>query len=184
MVNNALTLNIYGIYYFNMVKEVLKEENLQWKTADIDEFDRKIVNILNKDAYKTLREISSEIGLSINAVKNRISHLRETGAIMKVVAIPDQRFFGFPFGSHVYVKLQYTNKKMVDEFVSYLKNHKRIIVFISMVGDYDLYFVVMVKDTIDLAEQTSEIRNKFAPVISDWKEMLVSKIIKYEEYSF
>ncbi len=54
----------------------------------------------------------------------------------------------------------------------------------SMLGDYDIYLVIIAKDTEELDGIKMEIRQKFGSIIDEWKEVLVTKIYKLEEYRF
>ncbi len=53
-----------------------------------------------------------------------------------------------------------------------------------MAGDYDLYIVILAADTEDLEKRKNEIRQVFSDIIGDWKEVLVTKLYKLEEYKF
>ena len=72
----------------------------------VDDLDRKIFNVLNRDGRATLKEIAREVGTSIDTVKRRIDQMKETRAIMKIIAIPNPEFFGYPLFGHVYIKFQ------------------------------------------------------------------------------
>ncbi|VVB61615.1 putative HTH-type transcriptional regulator [uncultured archaeon] len=167
-----------------MAENPTNAEKIGQKTAKLDERDKMIVNLLNRNSRLTLKEISREVGLSIDGVKGRIDKMKETGVIEKFTIIPNPKFFGFPLVSHVYIRLQNITDEALKEFERYLRNHSRVIVLMSMVGDYDMYFVILAKDTIDLNSMKNEIRMKFRGLIADWKEVVVAKILKYEEYKF
>lgn len=47
----------------------------------LDRVDRQIVRLLGEDGRATYSEISKEIGVSVGTVRNRISALRESGAL-------------------------------------------------------------------------------------------------------
>lgn len=76
-----------------------------------------------------------------------------------------------------------TDERM-KEFEDYLKFNARIIMIQAIIGDYDMYFVMLGKDTSDLNMIKNDIRKKFSELIDDWKEVVVAKILKYEEYQF
>jgi len=54
----------------------------------------------------------------------------------------------------------------------------------SVLGDYDVYIVLLAKDPNDLEKMKLELKQKFTDLIGDWKEVLVTKIYKLEEYKF
>ena len=55
---------------------------------------------------------------------------------------------------------------------------------VLVLGDYDIYVVLLGKNPQDLDRMKLEIKQKFDDLIGDWKEVLVTKIYKLEEYRF
>lgn len=166
-----------------MVKNLIKAEKLSKKELKIDDKDRKIVNLLNKDGRLTLKEIAKEAGLSIDGVKGRVDRMKAAGAI-KFTVIPTAKFFGFPINSQVYVKLQNLTEEKRRQFLAYLKAHDQIILVMSVLGDYDAYFVPFGRNAHDLNKIKLEIKEKFSDIVADWREVVAAEIHKYEEYKF
>ena len=148
-----------------------------------DEKDKKLVNLLNENGRLTLKELAKEVGMSIDGVKGRIDKMKAVGAI-KFTVIPVAKFFGYPINSQVYVKLQNITEENRKKFIAYLKAHNKIILVMSVLGDYDVYFVPFAKDAQDLNKIKLEIKEKFPDIISDWREAVAAEVHKYEEYSF
>ncbi len=161
-------------------KQVEKAENLR----QIDEKDIKILNILGENARTKLTVIAKQIGLSIDATKKRIQKLEKNKVIMRYTIEPDIWQLGLPLAAHVYIKLQNITKERFDELIKYLKNSVRVVDLISVLGDYDIYLVIIAKDQHELDEIKIEIRIKFKDLIADWREVLVTKVYKLEEYKF
>jgi len=167
-----------------MVRKSTKSEKLGQKIVKLDDKDKKIFDILNVNSRISLTDISRQVGLSIDGVKDRIDKMKESKVIQRFCVIPEPKYFGFPLTSHVYVKFQNLTEENLRGFENYLKGHARVFILMSMVGDYDMYFVILAKDAIDLNSMKNEIRMKFKDLIADWKEVVVAEILKYEEYSF
>ncbi len=167
-----------------MVRSLVKSEKIDQKIVKLDDKDKKIVCILNANSRISLTDISKQVGLSIDGVKDRIAKMKEAKVIQRFCVIPDPKFFGLPLTSHVYVKFQNLTEESLRGFESYLKSHARVFILMSMVGDYDMYFVILAKDAIDLNSMKNDIRMKFKDLIADWKEVVVAEILKYEEYKF
>ena len=51
------------------------------KEKSLDEIDKQILRILQKDARTSYREIQEQLGISIGTIHNRISKLKENGII-------------------------------------------------------------------------------------------------------
>ena len=161
-------------------KQVQKAENLR----NVDEKDIKILNILGENARTKLTVIAKQIGLSIDATKKRIEKLEKNKVIMKYTVQPDIWQLGLPLASHVYIKLQNLTKERFEDLIKYLKNSIRVVDLVSVLGDYDLYIVLIAKDQHELDSLKMEIKVKFNTVIADWREVLVTKVYKLEEYKF
>jgi len=165
-----------------MAKVELVDEKLS-KKFEPDEKDRQLVNLLNANGRLTLKELAQKVGLSIDGVKGRIDRMKTAGAI-KFTVIPVAKFFGYPVNSQVYVKLQNVTEENRKKFIAYLKAHDKIILVMSVLGDYDVYFVPFGRNAQDLNNIKLEIKEKFSGIIADWREAIAAEIHKYEEYKF
>ena len=65
-----------------------------------------------------------------------------------------------------------------------MKKNPRVIDLMSVLGDYDIYIVMLAKDTSELDKMKLELKQKFTEIIGDLKEVLVTEIYKLEEYRF
>ncbi len=150
----------------------------------IDEKDRAIVNVLNKNSRATLKEIGREVGLSIDAVKDRIGKLKASGVIDKFTILINPSKLGFPVASHVYIKLHNITEVRYKELIDYLKFHDRIPILISMMGDFDLYMLMISENNQNMSKIMMDIRQKFSELIAEWKEVTTAQVYKLEEYRF
>lgn len=151
---------------------------------DLDEKDRRILNILSDNARAKLTYIAKHVQLSVDSVKKRIEKLERNGVITKYTIQPDADALGYKLGVHVYIKLRGITQERYDELITYLKKNIRVIDLMSMAGDYDLYIVMLAKDTQEMDKMKMEIRQKFTDLIDDWEEVIVTNIYKLEEYRF
>ena len=159
-----------------------KEKNEEIR--HLDEIDRRILNILAQNSRSKLTKIAKEIQLSVDSTKKRIEKLEKDGVIKKyTIQINDARI-GYNFGVHIYAKLKNVTKERYEEFISYMQKNPRVINLMSMLGDYDIYIVIVAKNTAEMDKMKLELMQKFTDLIGDWKEVLVTKIYKLEEYRF
>ena len=70
----------------------------------MDKLDRKILDVLQKDASLTTTEIAERVGLSKAPCWRRIQRLRETGVIRRTVALLDARALNV--GTTVFVTIK------------------------------------------------------------------------------
>ena len=154
------------------------------KIRELDEKDLKILNILIENGREKLNIIARLVGLSIDSTKKRIHKLHETGVIERFTILPNPKKVGYEITAHIYVKLKNLTEEKTNQFIDHLKHHQRIIVAFSMLGDFDIYFVIIAKDSQDMDFHLKQIRTKFSDIISDWKGATVINPYKIEEYKF
>lgn len=164
-----------------MVAELKK---ISEKISHLDDIDKKILNILSENARSKLTQIARQIQLSVDSTKKRLEKLEKSGVIAKYTIQPNPDRYGLPLGIHIYLKLTNVTKERYDEFIGAMKKNPRVIDLMSMLGDYDIYIVMLAKDTAELNRMKIEIKQRFADIIDDWKEVLVTEIYKLEEYRF
>jgi Lrp/AsnC family transcriptional regulator, leucine-responsive regulatory protein len=163
-----------------------KPEKLSQKLKKIQKFDQKdrqIMNILMLNSRATLKSIGKQIGLSIDATKSRLDKLKKS-AIDRFTLSPLPQAFGLNLGVHVYIKLNNVDNSKLENFISKMKTKSRVINLMSMMGDYDIYIVLLAKNSIEYNKMKNEIRNEFKDIISEWKEVIVGEIHKLEIYKF
>ena len=56
------------------------------KSANLDDFDRAILRLIQQDASLTHAELSEQVNLSMSSIRRRLKILKETGVIEKEVA--------------------------------------------------------------------------------------------------
>ena len=154
------------------------------KNKPVDAIDRRILNILAENARTKLTKISKEIGISVDSTKKRMDKLEKRGAITRYTIQIDTKEFGLDLGIHIYLKFTNLTKERFDAFISDMMKNPRVIDLMSVLGDYDMYVVMLAKDAQELEKMKLEIKEKFMDIIADWKEVLVTKLYKLEEYKF
>ena len=75
------------------VPEPASQEQLP-PAGSLDEVDRKILGLLQRDGRRPYGAIAESVGLSEAAVRRRVQRLRDTGA-MQIVAITDPQMLGY-----------------------------------------------------------------------------------------
>ncbi|HUS50780.1 MAG TPA: Lrp/AsnC family transcriptional regulator [Candidatus Paceibacterota bacterium] len=151
------------------------------KSRALDEKDKKILMLLQKDGRMQLTEISKKVNLSIDSVHKRIKEMQKKEIFFTGIFI-DPRKIGFPLLADIKIKLKNISKEEREKFIEYLINHKRCIDLLAIMGDYDFTCVLIAKDSNDLEEISTEIRQKFKELILEWKGMLILKTYKFEYY--
>lgn len=85
-------------------------------SADLDEFDRKIVTALLADGRMTVTDLARAVGLSKTPCQVRLRRLIEAGVIRGFSAIVDQAKLGMDHIAFAEVKLSDTRETALKEF--------------------------------------------------------------------
>jgi DNA-binding Lrp family transcriptional regulator len=147
----------------------------------LDEKDRKILMILQKNARENLTVIARQVGLSIDSVHKRIKKMQKANVFQQSIKI-NPVIVGYPLVSDIRIRLRNTHAAKVDKMISYLRAHPNIINLFRMMGEWDIICVMVGKDAPDLNKTSLEIRDKFADIISDWRSCLQLELLKFEHY--
>lgn len=75
------------------------------QTAGLDDVDRAIISVLQRDGRCPYGTIAEQVGLSEAAVRRRVQRLRETG-IMQIVAVTDPLQLGFSREALIGIRVQ------------------------------------------------------------------------------
>jgi Lrp/AsnC family leucine-responsive transcriptional regulator len=81
------------------------------KRANIDQLDRSILQMLQRNGRATINEVSETVGLSPSPVARRVRLLEEAGIITGYAAQIDEVALGYGFSVFISVKLD----KQIDE---------------------------------------------------------------------
>ncbi len=115
-------------------------------THTLDTVDRKILNILQTDATRSVDDISSLVALSRNACWRRIKQMEAAGVIKSRVALVDPAIVGCGLQVLVMIRTSAHDAKWIAEFQSALKTMPEVVGAYRMSGDLDYVLRVRVAD--------------------------------------
>ncbi|MBN1645014.1 Lrp/AsnC family transcriptional regulator [Candidatus Woesearchaeota archaeon] len=147
----------------------------------LDDKDKKILMILQKNGRESLTNIAKKVKLSIDSVHKRMKEMERKEIYYAGIFI-EPRKIGFPLIADVKIKLRNITELEKNQFIKNLTNHPRVIDLLSIMGEYDLTCVIIAKDTNELEEISTKIRQTYSNMIADWKAMLILKTHKFEYY--
>jgi len=125
--------------------------------VNIDQADKKILQLLSVNSRIEYTELSSKLRLSANAVKYRIRRLESTGIIQGYTASIDATKLGYEF-YNMQVKL---DPGISDsELKNFLRAHPRVFYFYKYFGheNWDIDIGIIAKNSKDLREVIVEFR--------------------------
>ena len=145
---------------------------------EVDKIDRKILYELDIDARQPLSKIASNVGTSKQVVDYRIKRLVKLGIIKGFSTVIDHSKLGY-FSFRVYIKLRNISPTKQKEMIQYLNNNNDIWWLVTVDGDWDIDFVVLVKNAFDFYRIWEEFINLFMNYIFKHEVTVYSHIQEF-----
>ena len=112
----------------------------------MDEFDRKILSCLQKDATEPVAEVARQVGLSATPCWRRIQKLEAAGVIPKRVALLDGERLNLGVTVFVAVRTNRHDSDWLDRFAAAVAEFPEVVEFYRMSGEMDYLLRVVVPD--------------------------------------
>jgi DNA-binding Lrp family transcriptional regulator len=112
----------------------------------MDEIDLKILQLLQRNAQLTIKEIAAQINLSLTPVHERIKKLEENGVIERYVAILNKKKLGRPLMVYCNVTL---DRQVQEHFLAFneaIAQMPEVVECNVVSGNFDYLLKIMVKD--------------------------------------
>jgi Lrp/AsnC family transcriptional regulator, leucine-responsive regulatory protein len=112
----------------------------------IDDFDLKILQLVQENNQTPQREISDRVGLSAPAVARRLQRLRANGVIRKDMAIVDEYALGRPLTIVVEVTSESERLDLLDDMKRRFAACPQVLHCYYVTGEADFILIMNVKD--------------------------------------
>jgi Lrp/AsnC family leucine-responsive transcriptional regulator len=113
---------------------------------DLDEYDKKLLRLLQQDNRLTTAELSRKVDLSQSAVQRRMTRLRNDKIIEADVAIISPSAAGIGITCVVDVILHEGSSKAIDKFKTAMQSCAEVAQCYYVTGTYDFVLIVNTKD--------------------------------------
>ncbi|QNQ08075.1 Lrp/AsnC family transcriptional regulator [Sphingomonas alpina] len=113
---------------------------------DLDEFDLKILEILQADSSRSTSEIADMVGLSQPPCWRRINKLKEAGYIKAQVSLLDRRKVGLNAQIFAQVKLSAHGRSNLAEFSEAIQSFPEVLDCFVMMGSVDFMLRIVARD--------------------------------------
>lgn len=120
----------------------------------IDDTDRKLLSLIQKDNRRTTDALGDEIGLSAAAVQRRLKRLREKGVIESEIAVLSPKATGGHMTFIVEVSLEKESVGLIDDFMRSLKESDQVQQAYYVTGEADFILIVIARDMDDFEQFT------------------------------
>ncbi len=122
----------------------------------IDAVDRKILNMLQKDARVPFSRVAAKVGVSEATVRYRVKHLEQKNVIKTFTALLDPTKVGFSTTGIMMVKLDPTLFEQAAKQISDLAETYHVF---QNTGEYDIVSVVHTRDLAHLGELRKKVQS-------------------------
>ncbi len=124
--------------------------------TEIDEIDRRILELLTQDGRRSASEVGRSVGLSPAAASRRIDRLERLGVIVGYRAVLDHARLGREI--EAFIELRFVGSSQVDDIESTVAGLSEIVEAFTTAGDPDALVRVRVSDLDQLKHIVDRIR--------------------------
>ncbi len=114
--------------------------------AALDDFERKLLAILQVDSSRSNAEMAAEIGLSEAPCWRRVQRLKKDGYIRAQVSLLDRRKIGLNAQIFAQVKLTAHGRSNLTEFSEAIRNFPEVLDCFVLMGPVDFMLRIVAKD--------------------------------------
>lgn len=112
----------------------------------LDDFDRRILRLLQRDATVSTQELADAIGLSPSPCWRRVRRMQEAGLIAAQVALVDARRLGLHALAYIHVTLIDHTEPSISRFDDFVQRHPQIVECATITGADDYLLKVVAQD--------------------------------------
>lgn len=142
----------------------------------IDELDRKIVRVMNRNARKSFREIAKEVGTSATAVINKVRQMENSGVIKGYIPVVSSEYFGFDMTAIIALRI---SRGKLLETQRTISEDPQVAAVYDITGEWDSLVIGLFKSREDLNRFIKKILS--LPYVDRTVTHIVLNIVKDEK---
>ena len=150
----------------------------------LDSKDRKILQILQKNAKVNIKEIAYKVGLSTTPVYERIKRLEKKGIISYYSAIIDKEKIGLELTVFCQVSLQTHAKSLIERFENAIRNMPEVVEAHHIAGNFDYLLKIVARDSKQYHHFIIETLSKLDMISNVQSNFVMYKTKENSGYSF
>lgn len=144
----------------------------------MDEIDRTILSMLQKNADVPGKVIADAIGLSVSAVERRIVKLKQDGTIEKIVAVVSAKAVDRSLSILVELEIQNEHRHTLDQFQRWLERAPEIQSCWYVTGDADFVLLVAVRNLDEYNAFIERMMSDQQSIVRKYKSLIALKTVK------
>ena len=127
----------------------------------LDELDKNILQVLQKDARISNTELARRVNLPAPATRARVRRLEKDGLIQSYATIVDRKKAGYDLLCFVSISLQLHETEQVAGFIKIITEMPEVLECHHVTGEYDYLLKVVTRNTESLEDF---LMNRLTPV--------------------
>jgi len=140
----------------------------------VDEVDRKIIRVLQKDARKSFNKIAENLGIAVGTAYNRVKSMEDNGILKGYTIILDSAKLGYNLTAIILIQAE---GRYLPEVEKELAKLDEVISIYDVTGDYDVAVIArfrdrpslnnFIKSTLKMAHVTKTVTNVVLNVVKE-----------------
>lgn len=143
---------------------------------EIDEFDKKILKIVQQNNRTPSEKIAAHVGLSTSAVQRRLQRLRKEGIIQADVSIVSPSVKGQALTAIIGVTLEKEHTVILNEFKNKILSAPEVLQCYFVTGEVDFILVIEVRDISEFESFASQFFTQNPHVKSYVTNIVISEV--------
>lgn len=112
----------------------------------LDDFDHRLLRLVQRDASLTIQDLADQLGLSPSPCWRRLKRLQEAGVIRATVALVDPRRIGLQARAMIHVSLLDHTEATISRFDAFVQRNPQVLDCASITGSDDYVLTVVARD--------------------------------------
>lgn len=121
---------------------------------NLDDFDHRLLDLLQQDAGRTLTSLGDTVGLSASAVQRRITRYREHGLLREVAVLDPAALPGTTLAL-VWVTMERDSRRLHAAFRARMRAAPEVQQCYALAGEWD-YAVILAASSLAAYRETAE----------------------------
>lgn len=118
------------------------------KNLKLEELDRKILGMLNKNARMSFNQIAKELKISATTLSNKVRELEKSGVIKGYIPLINKEFVGYKLMAVIYLRVKHEQYIEVQKVMARFPEVQDVY---EVAGEWDLIIVCYFKGRDELS---------------------------------
>ena len=123
----------------------------------LDDYDLKLLALLQKDVRTSIDKLSETIGLSTASIQRRLKRLRDNKVISAEVAVVSPKAVGQLMTFIISIELERDNIESLRKFKNRIENEPRVQQCYYVTGESDFILIICARDMEEFDRFTQEL---------------------------